>query len=138
MRESQLTFLEFFAGGGMARAGLGESWRCLFANDFDAMKVATYVRNYGAAEIELEDVAKLTLDDLPSEPSDLAWASFPCQDLSLAGESRGLGREHDTALTRSGTFWPFWKVSAVFGRYFSAFAGYQSAWMVAISAVVIQ
>ncbi len=94
----------------MARAGLGKSWRCLFANDFDAMKVATYVRNYGDAEIELEDVAKLTLDDLPSEPSDLAWASFPCQDLSLAGESRGLGREHDRALTRSGTFWPFWKL----------------------------
>jgi DNA (cytosine-5)-methyltransferase 1 len=27
------TYLEFFAGGGMARAGLGDSWRCLFAND---------------------------------------------------------------------------------------------------------
>ena len=66
MRESQLTFLEFFAGGGMARAGLGKSWRCLFANDFDAMKVAAYVRNYGDADIKLEDVAKLTLDDLPS------------------------------------------------------------------------
>ncbi len=110
MRESQLTFLEFFAGGGMARAGLGESWRCLFANDFDAMKVAAYVRNYGDAEIKLEDVAKLTLDDLPSEPSDLAWASFPCQDLSLAGDYAGLGRERDGALTRSGSFWPFWKL----------------------------
>jgi DNA (cytosine-5)-methyltransferase 1 len=110
MRESQLTFLEFFAGGGMARAGLGESWRCLFANDFDAMKVAAYARNYGDADIKLEDVAKLTLDDLPSEPSDLAWASFPCQDLSLAGESKGLGRERDEALTRSGSFWPFWKL----------------------------
>ena len=110
MRESQLTFLEFFAGGGMARAGLGKSWRCLFANDFDAMKVAAYVRNYGDAKIKLEDVAKLTLDDLPSEPSDLAWASFPCQDLSLAGDYAGLGRERDGALTRSGSFWPFWKL----------------------------
>jgi DNA (cytosine-5)-methyltransferase 1 len=110
MRESQLTFLEFFAGGGMARAGLGTSWRCLFANDFDAMKVATYVRNYGDEDIKLEDVAKLTLDDLPAEPSDLAWASFPCQDLSLAGEYRGLGRERDGVPTRSGTFWPFWKL----------------------------
>jgi DNA (cytosine-5)-methyltransferase 1 len=110
MRESQLTFLEFFAGGGMARAGLGKSWRCLFANDFDAMKVAAYVRNYGDADVKLEDVAKLTLDDLPARPSDLAWASFPCQDLSLAGESKGLGREHDEALTRSGSFWPFWKL----------------------------
>jgi DNA (cytosine-5)-methyltransferase 1 len=110
MRESQLTFLEFFAGGGMARAGLGKSWRCQFANDFDAMKVAAYVRNYGDADIKLEDVAKLTLDDLPREPSDLAWASFPCQDLSLAGESKGLGRERDEAFTRSGSFWPFWKL----------------------------
>ncbi len=110
MRESHLTFLEFFAGGGMARAGLGKSWNCLFANDFDAMKVATYVRNYGDADIKLEDVARLTLDDLPSEPSDLAWASFPCQDLSLAGDYKGLGRERDEALTRSGTFWPFWRL----------------------------
>jgi DNA (cytosine-5)-methyltransferase 1 len=110
MRESRPTFLEFFAGGGMARAGLGESWRCLFANDFDPMKVATYVRNYGDADMKLEDVAGLTLKDLPSGPSDLAWASFPCQDLSLAGDYRGLGRERDGALTRSGTFWPFWKL----------------------------
>jgi DNA (cytosine-5)-methyltransferase 1 len=110
MRESQLTFLEFFAGGGMARAGLGKSWRCLFANDFDAMKVAAYVRNYGDADIKLEDVAKLTMDDLPARSSDLAWASFPCQDLSLAGDYAGLGRERDEALTRSGSFWPFWKL----------------------------
>lgn len=31
------TFYEFFAGSGMVRAGLGASWRCLFANDFDKM-----------------------------------------------------------------------------------------------------
>ena len=111
MRECRPTFLEFFAGGGMARAGLGKSWRCLFANDVDAMKVATYVRNYCDADIKLEDVARLTLDDLPSGPSPaLAWASFPCQDLSLAGGNKGLGREGDRALTRSGTFWPFWKL----------------------------
>ena len=42
------TYLEFFAGGGMARAGLGKSWRCLFANDFDRMKVETYEANWGA------------------------------------------------------------------------------------------
>jgi hypothetical protein len=30
---TRFTFCEFFAGGGMARAGLGEPWRCLFAND---------------------------------------------------------------------------------------------------------
>ncbi len=108
--EMRYTFMEFFAGGGMARAGLGAAWRCLFANDFNDMKVSTYEANWGAGDIWNGDVAKLTLADLPTETVDLAWASFPCQDLSLAGEYRGLGRELDRASTRSGTFWPFWKL----------------------------
>ena len=86
------TYLEFFAGGGMARAGLGESWRCLFANDFDRMKVETYEANWGAGDIKHQDVATLALSDLPPPAVDLAWASFPCQDLSLAGSYRGLAR----------------------------------------------
>ncbi len=104
------TFTEFFAGGGMARAGLGASWRCLFANDFDPMKVAAYQANWGSDHIKSGDVARLTLSDLPAGTVDLAWASFPCQDLSLAGGYRGLGRELDNISTRSGTFWPFWKL----------------------------
>jgi DNA (cytosine-5)-methyltransferase 1 len=104
------TFLEFFAGGGMAREGLGASWRCLFANDFDLMKVATYEANWGTGEITRADVATLALSDLPVQAADLAWASFPCQDLSLAGSGRGLGGQRDKARTRSGTFWPFWKL----------------------------
>ncbi len=31
-------FYEFFAGGGLARLGLGEGWDCAFANDFDRAK----------------------------------------------------------------------------------------------------
>jgi len=34
-------YYEFFAGGGMARAGLGPEWRCLFANDVDPKKAAS-------------------------------------------------------------------------------------------------
>jgi DNA (cytosine-5)-methyltransferase 1 len=105
---TQFTFVEFFAGGGMARAGLGPGWRCLFANDVDEKKVSTYEANWGVGDIKRCDVASLTLADLPSTVVDLAWASFPCQDLSLAGDYRGLGRERDNAPTRSGTFWPFW------------------------------
>jgi DNA (cytosine-5)-methyltransferase 1 len=41
------TYYEFFAGGGMARAGLGAGWRCLLANDIDAKKGASYTANYG-------------------------------------------------------------------------------------------
>ncbi len=97
------TFYEFFAGGGMARAGLGNGWKCLFANDFDYKKGETYRRNWGDNELKTLDVANLKTSDLPGN-ADLAWASFPCQDLSLAGGGAGLKGD------RSGTFWPFWKL----------------------------
>ena len=101
------TFLEFFAGGGMARAGLGEGWRCLFANDFDQAKADAYARAWGGAgapppELHVGDVGALTVRDLPTTRADLAWASFPCQDLSLAGNGAGLAGE------RSGSFLPFY------------------------------
>ena len=92
------SFYEFFAGGGMVRAGLGEAWRCLFANDFDHKKGETYKKNWGGHELQVIDVGKVKTSDLPSSP-DLAWASFPCQDLSLAGGGAGLKGEG------SGTFW---------------------------------
>ena len=50
-------FYEFFAGGGMARAGLGPQWRCLFANDFDHKKSRMYRENWNAgAEMKTADV----------------------------------------------------------------------------------
>jgi DNA (cytosine-5)-methyltransferase 1 len=97
------SFYEFFAGGGMARTGLGEQWECLFANDNDAKKAASYAANWGGGHLKIADVGALTAADLPGR-ADLAWASFPCQDLSLAGAQAGLrGR-------RSGTVWPFWRL----------------------------
>ncbi len=98
------SFYEFFAGGGMARAGLGPNWTCLFANDFDHKKGLTYQANWGAGgELKIGDVAKLQIADLPGT-ADLIWGSFPCQDLSLAGGGAGLRGE------RSGTFYPFWDI----------------------------
>ena len=82
-------FYEFFAGGGMARAGLGAGWQALFANDIDPAKAASYQANWGADDFKLGNIADLTTADLPGQ-ADLAWASFPCQDLSLAGSRRGL------------------------------------------------
>lgn len=107
MIEARPTYYEFFAGGGMARAGLGDGWRCLFANDFNPMKAATYAANWGGDHLVCGDVGKLTASNLPAKV-DLAWASFPCQDLSLAGDGAGLGTAAAAAKTRSGTFWPFW------------------------------
>jgi len=94
-------FYEFFAGGGMVRAGLGDGWRCLFANDFDPAKAEAYRDNWGDAAFQPGDIARVTADQLPGV-ADLMWGSFPCQDLSLAGAGAGLdGR-------RSGTFHVFW------------------------------
>lgn len=102
-----LRFFEFFAGGGMARAGLGAGWDCAFANDFDPRKAAAYARHWGGDHLVCGDVAALSAADVPGA-ADLAWASFPCQDLSLAGARAGLGGPE--AATRSGTFWPFWRL----------------------------
>ena len=102
-------YYEFFAGGGMARAGLGPGWTCLFANDIDAKKCASYVRNWGGRDLRQADVKTLKSIDLPGQ-ADLAWASFPCQDLSLAGSKTGLNGKH------SGTFWPFWELMRALGE----------------------
>lgn len=87
----------------MVRAGLGAGWECLFANDFDFKKSATYRKNWGEDVLLTKDVAKVDVTDLPMSPG-LVWASFPCQDLSLAGMGAGLRGD------RSGTFWPFWEL----------------------------
>jgi DNA (cytosine-5)-methyltransferase 1 len=98
------SFYEFFAGGGMARAGLGKGWSCLFANDFDRKKGLTYQLNYPTGDVlRVDDVRKIKAADLPGH-ADLIWGSFPCQDLSLAGGGGGLKGE------RSGTFYPFWEI----------------------------
>ena len=97
------TFYEFFAGGGMARAGLGSDWRCLFANDFDAKKVDSYRANWGDGEIRLDDIHALNTSELPGCP-DLVWGSFPCQDLSLAGNGAGLNG------ARSEAFWGYHRI----------------------------
>jgi len=96
-------FYEFFAGGGMARAGLGPGWRCVFANDMDAKKANSYRANWGDDVFHLSDVRALSTAQTPGR-ADLMWGSFPCQDLSLAGMGAGLEG------ARSGSFWPFWRL----------------------------
>jgi len=99
------TFYEFFAGGGMARLGLGDGWTCAFANDFDPVKAATYRANFAdaAGHFREGDVWKLQASDLPGR-ADLAWASSPCQDFSLAGARAGLQGG------RSSAFFGFWRL----------------------------
>ena len=48
MADALPAYYEFFVRGSMARSGLGDGWRCLFANDFDPMKAATCAVNWGS------------------------------------------------------------------------------------------
>jgi DNA (cytosine-5)-methyltransferase 1 len=104
LMDTALGFYEFFAGGGLARIGLGADWRCLFANDIAEKKARTYRANFtDAQELVVKDIATVDPPEIPAGAV-LAWASFPCQDVSLAGNGRGLSAE------RTGTFWSFWSL----------------------------
>lgn len=94
------TFAEFFAGIGLVRVALEElGWQCAFSNDIDRKKAKIYEERFGGEHHRVCDVAALERDDVPAVT--MATASFPCTDLSLAGNRAGLsGRE-------SGAFWPF-------------------------------
>lgn len=99
-------YYEFFAGVGMARMGLGAEWRCLFANDCDTLKEQSYAKNWDGEHFDARDVGQVRASDLDGY-ADLAWASFPCQDLSQAGTKKGIGSADGLAATRSGAVWPF-------------------------------
>ncbi len=103
MSPPPLSYYEFFAGGGMARAGLGDGWTCGFANDFSAHKAVAYADNWGGDHLHVGDVWAVEPASLPGR-ADLAWASSPCQDLSLAGQRAGLSGK------RSSAFWGFWRL----------------------------
>lgn len=99
---SELRFYDFFAGVGLAELGLNPAWECVWANDNDAVKKAIYDDNFALSErFVLDDVTQVKADALPT-PVEMAWASFPCQDLSLAGWRHGINGK------RSGVFWSFY------------------------------
>lgn len=99
----RLQFYEFFAGGGLTRLGLEPQWQCIFANDNSPAKAEAYRAAFGQTVFCQSDIGALGLGDIPGR-ADLAWASFPCQDVSLAGPGGGLQS------ARSGLFWTFWRL----------------------------
>ena len=99
-----LTVAEYFAGIGLMRLGLDQSgWRTVFANDIDEKKHEMYCHHFGTSpEFVLGDIHTLDQASIPSTV--LATASFPCNDLSLAGARKGLAGEHSSA------FWGFIRI----------------------------
>ncbi|WP_369058154.1 DNA cytosine methyltransferase [Caulobacter sp. 73W] len=104
-RAAPFSFYEFFAGGGMARLGLGDAWTCLFANDFDPLKARTYRENFPDAQAHLHEGDVWAVEPAAlTGRADLAWASSPCQDFSLAGGRAGLKGG------KSSAFFGFWNL----------------------------
>lgn len=94
--------IEFFAGSGLVTTGLAEHSSVVWANDISEKKAHIYTRNHGAHGFSLEDISLIKGGDLPA--ADISWASFPCQDLSLAGKMEGLEGK------RSGMFWQWLRI----------------------------
>lgn len=83
---------EFFAGMGLMRAGLERvGVSTVFANDIDATKAALYRANWGDDGLVVDDIRNLAGSDIPD--ADVATASFPCVDMSMAGNLAGLDGE---------------------------------------------
>ncbi|MGH9751393.1 MAG: DNA mismatch endonuclease Vsr, partial [Blastocatellia bacterium] len=101
----QKTFAEFFAGIGLVRMGLErQGWSVAFANDVDERKREMYDAHFGDASehFKLCDIHDLSAKDAPTVT--LATASFPCNDLSLAGSRNGLSGKQSSA------FWGFVRI----------------------------
>ena len=91
---------------GLERAGVEVVW----ANDIDAAKQEMYEANFGSDDFELGDIRDVDPEQIPDV--DIATASFPCTDLSLAGNRKGLGAQAAPkgAYWESSMFWEFLRV----------------------------
>jgi DNA (cytosine-5)-methyltransferase 1 len=101
MNAQDKTVAEFFAGIGLMRIGLENAgWRIALANDIDHDKWQMYKDHFGdTGEFLVDDIHNLKTPQIPTVS--LATASFPCNDLSLAGARHGL------AGAQSSAFWGF-------------------------------
>lgn len=93
---------EFFAGSGLVAYGLKEMFAPVWANDISEQKTAVYEANFGCDRFILDDIKNIKGSILPF--AHLSWASFPCQDLSLAGSIGGIHA------SRSGLIWEWLRV----------------------------
>ncbi len=94
--------IDFFAGSGLVTAALKPNFSVVWANDICEKKAHVYRSNHQDYHFILEPIERLTGGNLPTAA--LSWASFPCQDLSLAGNMEGIESP------RSGLVWHWLRV----------------------------
>ncbi|WBA81357.1 DNA cytosine methyltransferase [Endozoicomonas sp. GU-1] len=93
---------DFFAGSGLATEGLKDFFDSVWANDICAKKQAVFAANHSPEIFTLDSIENIKGDKLPRHS--LSWASFPCQDLSLAGNMGGI------TSSRSGMVWQWLRI----------------------------
>src|SRR3989304_8504179 len=106
-----LTIAEYFAGIGLVRMGLQPyGWQVSFANDISEKKYEMYKAFFPDAEKHyvVRDIFEVDPTIIPN--TDLATCSFPCIDLSLAGNMNGIHGTHSSA------FWGFVRILREQGR----------------------
>lgn len=99
---SSWRMLEAFAGSGLVAYGLKGMFDSVWANDISERKAAIYAANIGDKDFVLDDIKNIKGYELPF--AHLSWASFPCQDVSLAGAIGGI------YAARSGLVWEWLRV----------------------------
>ncbi|KGY10896.1 cytosine methyltransferase [Vibrio tubiashii] len=94
--------LDFFAGSGLVSEALKGSFKTVWANDICSKKRQVFVANHSEHSFHLDSIENVHGIDLPDH--ELSWASFPCQDLSVAGNQNGINAN------RSGMVWEWLRV----------------------------
>jgi len=96
------TMHEFFAGSGLVAYGLKGLFSPIWANDISEKKADVYRTNFRSSHFVADDIKNIHGAALPA--AHLSWASFPCQDLSLAGTLGGIDA------SRSGLIWEWLRI----------------------------
>ena len=95
---NKLRVFEAFAGYGsqsIALRNLGVDYEVVAISEIDKYALKVYEAIHGST-LNLGDISKIKVEDIPKH--DLFTYSFPCQDISVAGKTRGIVR----GKTRSG------------------------------------
>ncbi len=101
----KLTCAEYFAGIGLVRLGLEQAgWNIVFANDWATEKQAMYTAQFSGTSTHYQRQNIFDLNPIAIPTTLLATASFPCIDLSLAGNLQGIDGPHSNA------FWGFIRI----------------------------
>ena len=92
----KLTFVDLFAGVGMARMGMEQAgFECVYTCEFDKHKRKEYEIIHGN-EPEGCDIRDVRAADIPR--ADVWFFGAPCQDFSIAGLRKGLGGDRSSLI----------------------------------------